>query len=108
MGTMIKLLNKILSKFQLEIISTKVDTSLVENAVKFMKENPKRFSDSVESDVFYIGDINYVKERVEGEFPQVSGTTYFKSQIPTEKKSFFNFDGEKLDEQELVEKLKND
>ena len=108
MGTMIKLLNKILSKFQLELISTKVDTSLVEETVKFLEENPKRFSDSVESDVFYIGDINYVKERVEGEFPQVSGTTYFKSQIPTEKKSFFNFDGEKLDEQELVEKLSND
>jgi len=108
MGTMIKLLNKILSKFQLELISTKVDTSLVEETVKFLEENPKRFSDSVESDVFYIGDINYVKERVEGEFPQVSGTTYFKSQIPTEKKSFFNFDGEKLDEQELVEKLNND
>ena len=105
---MIKLLNKILSKFQLELISTKVDTSLVEETVKFLEENPKRFSDSVESDVFYIGDINYVKERVEGEFPQVSGTTYFKSQIPTEKKSFFNFDGEKLDEQELVEKLNND
>jgi hypothetical protein len=105
---MIKLLNKILAKFQLELVSTKVDTSLVEGAVKFMKENPELLSDPVKPDKFYVGDISYVKERVEGEFPQVSGKTYFKSQIPTEKKSFFNFDGEKLNEQELVEKLKND
>jgi len=104
---MIKLLNKILAKFQLELVSTKVDTSLVEGAVKFMNENPNYFSGSDYKSV-YVGDISYVKERVEGEFPQVSGKTYFKSQIPTEKKSFFNFDGEKLDEQELAEKLKND
>ena len=104
---MIKLLNKILAKFQLELVSTKVDTSLVEETVKFLNTIPKSaLTDGLLPP--YVGDINYVKERVEGEFPQVSGTTYFKSQIPTEKKSFFNFDGEKLDEQELVEKLNND
>ena len=104
---MIKLLNKILAKFQLELVSTKVDTSLVEETVKFLNKIPKSaLTDGLLPP--YVGDINYVKERVEGEFPQVSGTTYFKSQIPTEKKSFFNFDGEKLDEQELVEKLNND
>jgi len=104
---MIKLLNKILAKFQLELVSTKVDTSLVEETVKFLNTIPKSaLTDGLLP--LYVGDINYVKERVEGEFPQVSGTTYFKSQIPTEKKSFFNFDGEKLDEQELVEKLNND
>ena len=104
---MIKLLNKILAKFQLELVSTKVDTSLVEETVKFLNTIPKSaLTDGLLPP--YVGDINYVKERVEGEFPQVSGTTYFKSQIPTEKKSFFNFDGEKLDEQELIEKLNND
>ena len=104
---MIKLLNKILAKFQLELVSTKVDTSLVEETVKFLNKIPKSaLTDGLLPP--YVGDINYVKERVEGEFPQVSGTTYFKSQIPTEKKSFFNFDGEKLDEQELIEKLNND
>jgi hypothetical protein len=108
MGTMIKLLNKILAKFQLELISTKVDTSLVEETVKFLNTIPKSALTDVGLLPPYVGDINYVKERVEGEFPQVSGTTYFKSQIPTEKKPFFNFDGEKLDEQELVEKLKNE
>jgi len=104
---MIKLLNKILAKFQLELVSTKVDTSLVEETVKFLNTIPKSaLTDGLLPP--YVGDINYVKERVEGEFPQVSGTTYFKSQIPTEKKSFFNFDGEKLEEQELAEKLNND
>ena len=52
-----------------------------------------------------MGDINYVKERVEGEFPQVSGTTYFKSQIRTDQKPFFNYDGEKLSEYQLKKKL---
>ena len=106
---MIKLLNKILAKFQLELISTKVDTSLVEDTVKFLNTIPKSsLTDHSASFSGYVGDINYVKERVEGEFPQVSGTTYFKSQIHTEQKPFFNFDGEKLDEQELVEKLNNE
>ena len=105
---MIKLLNKILAKFQLELISTKVDTSLVEETVKFLNTIPKSSLTDVGLLSPYIGDINYVKERVEGEFPQVSGTTYFQSQIPIEKKSFFNFDGEKLDTQELIEKLNND
>jgi hypothetical protein len=107
---MIKLLNKILAKFQLELVSTKVDTSLVEGAVKFMKENPQFVADSEHDASFigYVGDISYVKERVQGEFPQVSGTTYFKSQVPTEKKPFFNFDGEKLSEYQLNKRLKND
>jgi hypothetical protein len=103
---MIDLLNKILARFGFRLVSIKPDLSLVEATVKFMNENPKQFTGSLGSE--YIGDINYVKERVEGEFPQVSGTTYFQSQIPTEKKSFFNFDGEKLDTQELIEKLNND
>lgn len=107
---MIKLLNKILAKFQLELVSKKVDTNLVQDAVKFMNDNPEFVSGAEHyfSSIGYVGDINYVKERVRGEFPQVSGTTYFKSQIRTEQKPFFNFDGEKLGEQELVEKLTND
>jgi len=104
---MIKLLNKILAKFQLELVSTKVDTSLVEETVKFLNTIPKSaLTDGLLPP--YVGDINYVKERVEGEFPQVSGTTYFEESYYGMNKKFFNFDGEKLDEQELVEKLNND
>jgi hypothetical protein len=104
---MINLLNKLLSKFNLQLVYTKPDISLVKATVKFMNDNPNYFDGSDFSD-FYIGDINYVKERVEGEFPQVSGTTYFKSQISTEQRPFFNFDGEKLSERQLEKRLKND
>jgi hypothetical protein len=77
---MIKLLNKILAKFQLELVSTKVDTSLVEDTVKFLNTIPKSaLTDGLLPP--YVGDINYVKERVEGEFPQVSGTTYFEESL---------------------------
>ena len=103
---MINLLNKLLARFGFRLVSTK-PVDLVEATVKFMKENPKYF-EGCDLQSNYVGDINYVKERVEGEFPQVSGTTYFKSQIRTDQKPFFNYDGEKLSEYQLKKKLKND
>jgi len=108
MGTMIKLLNKILSKFQLELISTKVDTSLVEETVKFLNTIPKSALTDVGLLPPYVGDINYVKEKVEGEFPQVSGRTYYEEQHYGANKKYFNFDGERYAPEELAEKLKND
>ena len=104
---MINLLNKILKRFGFELIDKRPDTRLVDATLKFMNDHPKYFEGSdFESNC--VGEIYYVKERVEGEFPQVSGTTYFKSQIRTDKKPFFNFDGEKLSEQQLKKKLKNE
>ena len=104
---MIALLNKILNRFGFQLVSTKPvkpDTRLVDATVKFMNENPKYF-EGCDLQSTYIGDINYVQEFVKGEFPQVSGTTYFKSQIRTEDKPFFNYDGEKLSEYQLKKKL---
>jgi hypothetical protein len=72
-----------------------------------MKENPKQFTGSLDCDD-YIGDINYIKEKVNGEFPQVSGRTYYEHQVLGKDRTFFNFDGEKYTTQELAEKLKND
>jgi hypothetical protein len=43
---------------------------------------------------------------VNGEFPQVSGRTYFQHQVLGKDRTFFNFDGEKYTTQELAEKLK--
>jgi len=103
---MINLLNKILAVFKVKLVSTK-PVDLVQETVKFMKENPEYLS-TAEFYPPYVGDINYVKERVEGEFPQVSGTTYFQSQVPTENKPYFNSDGEKLSEYQLKKRLKND
>ena len=107
---MIKLLNKILKRFNLQLISTKPDLSFVEAAVKFMKDNPKFVSDSEYSSFVdgYVGNINYVKERVEGEFPQVSGTTYYQHQVYGGDKTFYNYEGKTFTPQELAEKLKDD
>jgi hypothetical protein len=102
---MINLLNKLLARFGFRVVSTK-PVDLVEATVKFMNENPKVFSGSLGSE--YIGDINYVKEKVNGEFPQVSGRTYYEHQVLGKDRTFFNFDGEKYTTQELAEKLKND
>jgi hypothetical protein len=42
---------------------------------------------------------------VNGEFPQVSGRTYYEHQVLGKDRTFFNFDGEKYTTQELAEKL---
>ena len=107
---MIKLLNKILNRFGLELVNKKPDMTLVEASVKFLNKNPKFVSDSeyYASAVGYVGDVNYVKERVEGEFPQVSGRTYYQHQVLGKDKTFFNYEGEKFTPQELAERLKND
>ena len=101
---MIDLFNKLLARFGFQLVSTKPDTTLVEATVKFMNENPKQFTGSLDCND-YIGDINYVKEKVNGEFPQVSGKTYYEHQVLGKDRTFFNFDGEKYTTQELAEKL---
>ena len=104
---MIELFNKILARFGFQLVSTKPDTTFVEATVKFMNNHPKQFTGSLDCDD-YIGDITYIKEKVNGEFPQVSGTTYYEHQVLGKDRTFFNFDGEKYTTQELAEKLKND
>jgi hypothetical protein len=107
---MIKLLNKILKRFGFELVDKKPDMTLVEASVQFLNKNPKFVSDSecYASAVGYVGDINYVKERVKGEFPQVSGRTYYQHQVLGKDKTFYNYEGEQFTPQELSEKLKND
>ena len=100
MGTMTNLINKILAIFQLKLVSTKPDTRLVKESVKFLERHKDYWND----DVFfptYVGDINYVQERVKGEFPQVSGKTY----IRTEDK-YYDYEGDTYTAEQLQEKLK--
>ena len=100
---MINLLNKILSRFHLKLISTK-PVDLVEESVKYLNRLGDLRNDSLLSP--YVGDIVYLQERVKGEFPQVSGKTYFQHQVLGKDKTFFNFDGEKYTTEELEAKLK--
>ena len=107
---MIKLLNKILNRFGFELVDKRPDMTLVEASVKFLNKNPKFVSDSeyYASAVGYVGDVNYVKERVEGEFPQVSGRTYYQHQVLGKDKTFYNYEGEQFTPQELAERLENE
>jgi hypothetical protein len=102
---MINLFNKLIARFGFQLVSTKPDMSLVEATVKFLNTIPEGVLTDVEFLPPYVGDINYVKEKVNGEFPQVSGTTYYEHQVLGKDKTFFNFDGEKYTTQELAEKL---
>jgi hypothetical protein len=104
---MTDLLNKLLSRFGFQLVSTKPDTTLVEATVKFLNTIPEGVLTDVEFLPPYVGDINYVKEKVEGEFPQVSGRTYYEHQVLGKDRTYFNFDGEKYAPEELAEKLKN-
>ena len=106
---MINLLNKVLSRFGFQLVSIKPDTRLVEETLKFLDMCPKSsLTDLSASLSGYVGDINYVKERVEGEFPQVSGTTYYQHQVYGKDKTFYNYEGQTFTPQELAENLKDE
>lgn len=101
---MTNLINKILAIFNLKLVSTP-DTSLVKESVKFLKRHKDYWNDDVFSPP-YVGDINYVQERVEGEFPQVSGTTYICQQVLGTEDKYYDYNGDTYTSEQLQEKLK--
>ena len=90
---MTNLINRILAKFnlKLEYIKQKEDFSFVNHAVNFLNNNPKMLIDHIDVPSPYVGDINYIQKKVNGEFPQVSGETYYKSQY---EKYFCDYNGD--------------
>ena len=87
---MYNLLNKLLLRFHLKLVSTE-PVDLVKESVKFMNTLSP---DDLRTDKFfppYVGDIVYFQKQVKGEFPQVSGETYYKSQY---EKYFCDYDGD--------------
>ena len=98
---MTNLINRILAKFnlKLEYINQKPDTRLVEATVRFMDTIPKRILSDTGILSPYVGDINYIQKQVNGEFPQVSGETYYKS---ASEKYFCDYNG---DENASFEKM---
>ena len=99
---MINLLNKILSRFNLKLVSTKPDTRLVDETVKFLNTLGDLRNDGLLPP--YVGDIGYLQKAVKGEFPQVSGKTYFRQVLGKEYK-YFDYDGDTYTPEELQEKL---
>ncbi len=90
---MINLINRLFAKFnlKLEYIEQKPDTRLVEASVRFMDTIPKNTLSDRGLLSTYVGDINYIQKQVNGEFPQVSGETYYKS---ASEKYFCDYNGD--------------
>ena len=102
---MTNLINKLLVFFNLKLISTKPDISLVEKSVKFLDQHKDYWND----DVFfppYVGDVNYVQEKVKAEFPQVSGKTYIRRVVLGKGPEYYDYNGDTYAEEQLREKLK--
>jgi hypothetical protein len=82
---MIDLLNKLLARFQLKLVSTK-PVSLVDETVKFLNTFPEgSLCDDDDFDNLYVGDITFVKDK--------TGKTYLL-QSGTEDKYFCDYDGD--------------
>ena len=99
---MYKLLNKLLSRFHLKLVSTKPDTRLVKESVKFLNTLGDLRNDGLLPP--YVGDVVYHQKAVKGEFPQVSGKTYFRQVLGKEYK-YFDYDGDTYTPEQLQEKL---
>ena len=102
---MTDLINKLLAIFNLKLVSTKPNTRLVKETVKFLNQ----YKDYWNGDVFfppYVGDINYVQESVKGEFPQVSGGTYICEKLLGTEDKYYNYDGDTFTLEQLQENLK--
>ena len=103
---MTNLINKLLAFFNLKLVSTKPDTSLVKESVKFLDTIPKDFLCDIDFFSTYVGDINYVQEKVKDEFPQVSGKTYIRHMVLGKEDKYYNYDGDTFTSEQLQEKLK--
>ena len=92
---MINLLNKILSRFNLKLVSTK-PVDFVKETVKFLDTIPP---EDLRNDGLlppYVGDITFVKDK--------TGKTYFRQEVGRDYK-YFDYDGDTYTPEELEEKL---
>ena len=98
---MITIINKLLSYINLKLVSTKPDTMLVKETVKFLDTIPKDTLCGIDFFSTYVGDINYIQEKVKDEFPQVSGKTYIGT-----GDEYYDYEGDTYTTEELQEKLR--
>ena len=90
---MYNLLNKLLSRFHLKLVSTK-PVDLVKESVKFLNTLGDLRNDGLLPP--YVGDITFVEDK--------TGKTYFRKVVGTEHK-YFDYDGDTYTPEQLQEKL---
>jgi hypothetical protein len=98
---MYNLLNKILSRFHLKLVSTKPDTRLVKETVRFLNTIPPK---DLRNDKFfpgyrYVGDVTFVNDK--------TGKTYLRQEVGRDYK-YFDYDGDSYTPEQLQEKLNNE
>jgi hypothetical protein len=93
---MINLFNKLLARFGFQLVSTKPDTRLVDETVKFLNTfSPEDLSNDGLLPP-YVGDINYLEDK--------NGKTYFRQEVGRDYK-YFDYDGDTYTPEQLEEKL---
>ena len=90
---MYNLLNKLLSRFQLKLVSTK-PVNLVKESVKFLNTLGDLRNDGLLPP--YVGDVTFVKDK--------TGKTYFRQEVGRDYK-YFDYDGDTYTTEQLQEKL---
>ena len=91
---MYNLLNKLLSRFHLKLVSTKPETRLVKESVKFLNTLGDLRNDGLLPP--YVGDITFVKDK--------TGKTYFRQEVGRDHK-YFDYDGDTYTPEQLQDKL---
>ena len=91
---MITLLNKLLARFGFQLVSTKPDTRLVDETVKFLNTLGDLRNDGLLPP--YVGDVTFVTDK--------TGKTYFRQEVGKEHK-YFDYDGDTFTPEQLEEKL---
>jgi hypothetical protein len=94
---MIDLFNKLLARFGFQLVSTKPDTRLVDETVKFLNTIPP---EDLRNDNLlppYVGDITFLKD-------SKTHKTYFRQEVGRDYK-YFDYDGDTYTPEQLEEKL---
>jgi hypothetical protein len=91
---MYNLLNKLLSRFHLKLVSTK-PVDLVKESVKFLNTLGDLRNDGLLPP--YVGDIIFVKD-------SKTGKTYFRQEVGKDYK-YFDYDGDTYTPEQLQDKL---
>jgi len=97
---MINLLNKLLSRFNLKLVSTSTKpVDFVKETVKFLNTIPPEDlrNDGLLPPYPYVGDVVYVKD-------SKTRKTYFRQRVGKEYK-YFDYDGDTFTPEQLQEKL---
>ena len=93
---MINLINRLLTRFDLKLVSTK-PVDLVAETVKCLNTFPKDFLRNDSLLPPYVGDVVYVNDNI--------GNSYFRVKVLGMEDKYYDYNGDTYTTEELQEKL---